>query len=337
MLIHRFRSFAAFVAMPGLALSLASSASAQSSTCGSDADCERGYRCDGIGFVDCAVPPCPVGEKCPVLEEGCGELKACVPGATCDSDADCGSAMICYEHTRTSCTGGSRAEPCAAGDDDCATPEPVAPECEELSEKGCLPRYAAPCRNDRDCGGGFRCVEQQSCGCSGSPGRDAPPATDTGTSSGSSDEATAAEDCSCEPSGIFHCESLVDVCAVDSDCPADWTCEDHGVVSSCSTRPEAQPGAPSDLPVCDSPEPVVTHDFRCTPPAFSGYGGAARGSADDFENGPEASDAASSGSGTSDGGCAISGGRPMGVNGSKFALLGAAGLLLRRVFRGRRS
>lgn len=331
MLVHRSRAFAAWVVVPGVALLLASSASAQSSTCGSDADCERGYRCDVIGYVDCASAPCAPGEKCPVVEEGCGELKACVPGAACQSDADCGDAMVCYEHTRMTCTGGDRPEPCRAGEG-CADPEPVAPECVERTEKGCLPKYVPPCSTDGDCGEGFRCVEQQSCGCSGSPGRDAPPPVPAGASGGASDDVSAPEDCSCEPSGTFHCESAVDRCAADGECPADWTCEDQGTVSGCASAPPARPGDPEESPVCDT-EPVVTHDFRCTAPVFSGYGGPTRDGLDDFDEGAKAPGSGRGGGAQSDGGCTWGAGRVSPESAGYFGALAALGLLVRRVHR----
>ncbi|HEY6558494.1 MAG TPA: hypothetical protein VI072_14530 [Polyangiaceae bacterium] len=325
MLSHRSRAFASSLAVS--VLTLASSASAQPSTCDTDATCERGYRCDVIGFVDCRVAPCPPGEKCPVLEDDCVELKACVPGAACNSDADCGSEMVCYEHTRTSCSGGARPEPCPVGAE-CEEPILVPPECEESKEKGCVPKYAAPCGTDTDCGSGFRCVEQQSCGCGGSPGRDAPPPTDTGAG-GSADDSTLPEDCSCEPSGTFHCESLVDVCSKDDDCPADFTCVDHGIVTSCASPEPTRAGDPEDLPVCDA-EPVVTHDYRCTAPAFSGYGGPTRGAVDDFGDGEEGAEPRAPAGSNDGGGCAVSRGRGVSSNGFVFAGLGALVLLASR-------
>lgn len=326
MLSHPSRALASSLSV--FLLAVASGAPAQPSTCDTDSSCERGYRCDVIGFVDCRVAPCPEGEKCPVVEDGCGEMKACVPGAACESDADCGSEMVCYEHTRTSCSGGARPEPCPVGAE-CEEPNLVPPECEESKEKGCLPRYAAPCGTDTDCGAGFRCVERQSCGCGGSPGRDAPPPADRPTSVGSADDSTAPEDCSCEPSGIFHCESLVDVCSRDDDCPADFTCLDHGSVSSCASPPPTRAGEPEDLPVCDDPEPVVTHDYRCTAPAFSGYGGPTRGGLGDFGDAEDAEPKAPGGS-NDGGGCALSRGRGVSSNGLIFAGLGALGLLASR-------
>jgi hypothetical protein len=156
-----------------------------------------------------------------------------------------------------------------------------------------------------------------------------PPPTDTGASGGSADDSTIPEDCSCEPSGIFHCESLVDACSKDDDCPADFTCVDHGSVSSCASPPPTRAGDPEDLPVCDDPEPVVTHDYRCTAPAFSGYGGPTRGGLGDFGSAEDTAPNAPGGS-SDDGGCAVSQSREVKSNAFVFAGLGALGLLVSR-------
>jgi hypothetical protein len=201
-------------------------------------------------------------------------MRACVPGAACQSNADCGDDMVCFESTSTQCSGDTpTTKPCPEGVA-CEKSQPTAPpSCTEVKVKSCIPKYAAPCTNAADCGDGFRCVEQQSCGCSGSAGGEPPPARDATSTGTPRDTAASPPDCSCAPSGVFSCAPIVEHCAEDTQCPADWTCEDHGSTSSggCAD-PGPAAGAPADVSFCDAGPPVVTHDNRCTPP-FGGLGG----------------------------------------------------------------
>ncbi len=313
-----------------LGMSFPSRVSAQPSSCESDAQCARGYRCDVVAYVDCATS-CPEDEACARAIEGCGEIRACIPGATCTSDADCGGGMVCLERTHASCSGsGSGARPCPAGEP-CPERPPVPPECEEVTARACVPKYAAPCRMDTDCGEGFRCVEQQSCGCSGSGGRDAPTPSDPGTSASSAEDVAPPEECSCAPSGVYRCESLVDVCVVDSDCPADWTCEDHGVDTACTDRPPSG-GEPDGRVYCEDQDPRA--DSVCTAPAFSGYvggGDVLGGERGDAEDGDESPSAGLRGSSDDSGGCRLS---PGGVRFDKRSVI--AGLVALVLVAGRR-
>ncbi|HMJ12690.1 MAG TPA: hypothetical protein VK524_14815 [Polyangiaceae bacterium] len=327
------RSTAFVLAVSGAWLSYASGALANPNTCGADTDCDRGYRCEAVGVSDCAVAPCPEGEECPT-PRGCGEIRACVAGASCDSNADCGAGMLCFEHTSTRCSAsdGSSVKPCPAGAE-CPEPEPEpTPTCEELTEKACIPTYAAPCTTAADCGAGFRCVEQQSCGCGGNPGPDAPPPVSSGGTSAREETPVSSDDCSCEPSGVFACESLVDECEADSECPADWKCVDHGSVSSgCAEPPPSRAGDPEDRPVCDLPETVVTHDYRCTAPSYSGYGGAVRGDTGGFDENADAPSAGASPGAGSEGGCQLGRGSVVAGNISIFGILTALGVGLGRL------
>jgi MYXO-CTERM domain-containing protein len=62
------------------------------------------------------------------------------------------------------------------------------------------------------------------------------------------------EQCGCEPTGEFACEIVETACAQDSDCPADWTCEDNPM-GTCWADSEGNSGCtPADpAKLCQPP------------------------------------------------------------------------------------
>jgi hypothetical protein len=276
--------------------------------CQTDADCARGLICESAGMSGCPGSACAPGEECPEPPP-CGpvELRACQPGP-CASDADCGAGLVCYTHEDEICSGGA---PCAPGSD-CST---IPPEtCTTTSEQICVPRYLLPCAQDIDCGEGFRCVEEQICGCSGSAPASPP------------DGGPVVEPeppvCECTPSGTLACELIVTACSTAADCPDQWSCEPNPE-GSCS---RAADGTTS----CEPADPALL----CVPPyAELGRGIGASGEDNDFLPGSGApTSSPESGSApppSSDGGCRLSAGRS-GGGALGLALAAAVALLAQR-------
>jgi hypothetical protein len=257
--------------------------------------CPMGFECTVVGASGCGAaapaPTCPPGETCEPapLPEPCTttEIKACTP-ARCMSDADCAEGMVCHTSTST-CPSTDCACPSDVPDCKC---DPL-PACEPETISMCTPRYVLPCEAAVDCGEGFRCEEQQSCGCSGSaggaegrPAPDAdfaplPPENAGGQSSG---EAPAEPtdplppDCSCEPSGVFACVPQEIVCDDASDCPTGWICQQ-----------EVQAEAPACAGAgCPAPQPLPPARYLCQPEYYGGGGGIDNGSGIPASGGPGA-------------------------------------------------
>jgi hypothetical protein len=140
-------------------------------------------------------------------------------------------------------------------------------QCIPETQSMCVARYTLPCTVAADCGAGFSCEEQQSCGCAGSGGsarRPAPDADFPEGAAGSPDAEAPADplppECSCEPSGVFACIPQEILCDEASDCPTGWLCqqENQGEVPAC-----AGDG-------CPTPQPQPPARFLCQPE----YGGA---------------------------------------------------------------
>lgn len=325
---HLLTSSLTLLASGALAFAV-SDAQAQSS-CDSDADCSKGLQCAVVGGSDCAVAPCPEGAECPIPPD-CerSEMKACVPGASCESDADCGADMVCFEQTYQECRDSE--PPCPEGSD-CVEPMSSAPsDCTTQTQRSCIPKYAAPCQVASDCGEGFKCVEVESCGCSGSSSGESPPSGGGGTETNA--DLPLAEDCSCAPSGVFKCEPVAETCSADGDCPADWTCEDHGVTSSTTCADPVSKDPSADGPACEETEPVVTHDYQCTPPNWGYWGspGVPEGSAtDDKSSGAQTADGESDTDVSSSDGCHVSRTPTTAFKGLALSVLALFGIFRRR-------
>lgn len=167
--------------------------------CATDSDCPRGYTCMGTTTSD----------------DG-GSTGACSASA-CQTDSDCAPAFRCEVDAYTQCVGTA---------------------CSLASV--CQPQYDVPCATDGDCGpgfacsgsvGGFNCGAHQDAGypygttmtvpCEDVPkppflpppdsGFDVPPICQPGST--------------CTANTYKTCQSQAPgSCAVDSDCPATWTC-----------------------------------------------------------------------------------------------------------------
>ena len=226
-----------------------SSGRAFAQECATDADCPTGFACEVVGASSCPGYACPEGEPCPPPPP-CEpqEFRECVPGP-CQSDADCAEGLVCFTETKELCSGGSQVD--CPPDVVCPPPEPTV--CETVTESQCVPPYVPPCAQDSDCGEGFLCVEQQSCGCSGSaPSPDGQPVPEP--------------TCTCTSSGQFYCELQQIACTAATDCPSGWTCEQGGETGVCSRSPDGGT-------TCETTPP----EYFCMPPYFEYLGGVPRG------------------------------------------------------------
>jgi hypothetical protein len=259
------------------------------STCSSNADCGQGFECTVVGGTGCAssgaAPACPPGGDCPLADRGpqpeCTPtyIMACTP-AHCTSDAQCAAGMVCHAWTSGCASTDFAAPDCACPSDapDCGCGGTV-PACTPTTESFCTPRYMLPCSQAADCGQGFSCEQQQSCGCAGGgsagspapnpsdpaePGAGAPLPPDTGTA-GSSGMSPPADplpepDCTCEPSGIFACIPQEIACESTSDCPGGWLCQEQPQV--------ARPGCAGDG--CPEADPLPPARKLCQPEYYGG-------------------------------------------------------------------
>jgi hypothetical protein len=245
-------------------MTMLSSSAALAQECANDDDCDDGYSCQVAGTsAGCAAPTCAPGdEECAKTPPDCPEpeeFKLCMP-APCETDDDCGDAMVCYAYATGSCSGSAgrpAATPCAEGQD-CAgaeekrAPEPPEEQCTTETVSVCTPRYQLPCEHDDDCGEGFTCKETISVTCSGSGaaggsaggnggaggGQDAKPAPDPEPAE------TPEQSCDEQPTGEFRCELQELPCDANADCPADFECSSNPNRAVCTSAGGATPSDP---------------------------------------------------------------------------------------------
>jgi len=193
--------------------------------------------------------PVPVGGSAGV---SCGtvQVKQCV-ASPCTADSECSVGWSCKTDAYSTCptapatNGGASAIgiPAAAGvgnagfvaaggsASDVAMPVggSSAVVCTTVSQSTCQPNAQGPCTVADDCGPGYDCVEQTSCGCSGS--------ASVGSSSGTAGAANymmpypgtggsgaTAPACTCSSTGVKGCQAQTIACLADADCPETWSC-----------------------------------------------------------------------------------------------------------------
>lgn len=258
------RFLPALLALPAVLLASEVAHAIVAPGCGSGPACGVGFECTVVGASGCApTPACPPGESCPDPEP-CEVTQeyGCTP-AHCQSNADCASGMVCFEHAE-GCAVSDCA--CAPGEKcDCAEPAP----CEPTKVSMCTPRYLLPCEAAADCGPGFTCDTVMSCGCSGSGGDATPPSPEKAPvppSEGGAAPADAAPippDCSCEPSGQKQCVAQDIACESSAECPAGWLCEQEP-----NTSTPACNGSN-----CGAALPAPQPGKQCRPPYYGGTAG----------------------------------------------------------------
>lgn len=187
----------------------------------------------------------------------------CEPGP-CTVDADCADGMVCHSSTSTTCSGS--APGCDPNTTDCKQLPPATESCTFSMTSQCVPRYLLPCTVASDCGDGFTCEADQSCGCSGSTGSSsggiATPATNASAPAGSGAASSIAADpatgaggttgrttgttpsstqCTCTNTGTNSCRLQVIGCTQDTDCPSGFTCVDNSTNCAVSSGATVQP------------------------------------------------------------------------------------------------
>jgi len=260
----------------GSALLGANAAMAQ--TCTTKADCPDGFICKSYGTV-CTDIACPDGMACPKSVSDCQDVLECVP-PDCTEDSECPKGMVCEAYQESDCPPFTEID-CPPGAD-CPKQSAEPAPCTEVTKHACTARYRVACKADADCGDGFKCIEGETCECSGSSGsgssptpsmiqpmRPIPPAppADGGMAMGDEPNPPPAEpDCPCAPSGTFYCELQEAPCTDASDCPDDFTCESNPNTAVCaSTEPAQAPGTagagssngPQDAGAAPAPDPAI--------------------------------------------------------------------------------
>lgn len=237
--------------------------------CDSDVDCGAELVCGAPVQEPCPMADCPPDVECPVFTCEPQTHRYCEP-KPCAGDDDCGEGLACVTITTTSCSSPTMPVSCDA-EGNCtggSESEPSETTCDEESASYCLPRWAAPCVADVDCGPGFSCVEMESCACSGGGSSD--PAVPDGSGGADEPSSDGAEGtCSCTGSGELYCEPEQVPCAADGDCLEGWTCEAMGTATCSSSSGDG--GAE----VCTTSE-----ESYCAPPGWDTYAGAAGGPRD---------------------------------------------------------
>ena len=228
--------------------------------------CAHGFTCQVVPGA-CPLIACRDGETCPPCTPQ--DSYVCAP-STCATDADCGADMVCASLDSTQCP---VSPPTACGPNmDCSRPVMTDPAgatstCTTTTYHQCTPRWQLPCQTAADCGAGFTCDEQQSCGCSGG-GTVGGGVTPSGSSTPSSGGSTQTPpDCTCTGTGTSACTIIPTVCNTDAECLPGWTCQDLPSVRSCAVSPGGQQ-------TCDPPPAIVKN---CAPPYSSSSGTAVAG------------------------------------------------------------
>jgi hypothetical protein len=257
------------LALGTLTVAVAGQASAQEA-CG-ETTCPRGFTCQAVP-TPCPLIACLDGQSCPVCTPQTSYV--CAP-ADCASDSDCGAEMVCAGFESTQCPT-TPPTPACAPNTDCSAPETKTPAnwsttCTTTTSHQCAPRWQLPCRVSADCGPGFTCQEQQSCGCSGGGATGAGTTTPSSTPPAATGDPTP-PDCTCTGTGTSACVAIPEVCATDASCLPGWTCQAVPSASGCSVSSDGQRS-------CDTPPDPPKN---CAPPysgiATSGGRGTAVGS-----------------------------------------------------------
>ena len=247
------RSTTILLSLGSLALAFALPSVAAAQDCKVDADCPRGFACE---LYDVTTPPsaCTKDAPCPVDQAASTAptvAGSCRP-ATCQTDTDCGTDMVCHSETYQECSGGS-AGGCAP-DTKCDPAPPIESVCTQKTVSTCAYRWQLPCSVDTDCGAGFTCLASVKTTCptrsggssSGSGGGSGTTTSvtggtgSTGTATGSSPTSGTATgtsgatetippdsvaECTTSTSFPGYCQPTAATCTTDTDCPAAWTCQ----------------------------------------------------------------------------------------------------------------
>ena len=313
---HRPRVPSFLWAVLGAATALFPGTARADTPCTKDSDCLKGYVCESGTFSACPDIACnPDDPNCKLPECTPQAYSACVPGP-CSTDSDCGTGMACVA-APVNCTTPAVA-PCAPGEE-CDPAPAVDASCDPGTARQCAPRYTLPCHVDSDCGDGFTCVPDESCG---SPGYDP-----------SSGQAPPDAGITCVTASTSHCALKDILCSTDKDCPVTWQCVAPPSAASCGQSSE-----PGSTPSCST---SPSGPSQCVPPSYGGGGFSdGEGSSAPLASGSSQDDGTTSTAGgasrgtgaptSSSGGCQMGGG-PAGSRAAAWAaLFGLAALVRRR-------
>lgn len=238
--------------------------SGQAAACETDEDCGAGYVCVTHEWeeMDCdyTMPDCEDGDD-DCLEEAERSMEDCetrtvaesfCERAPCETDADCGEAMVCIEHVDEWCTG-SAMEVCDETGEQCEIIEEEE-ECGTEVHRECGYPYEGDCEQDADCGPGFSCIPREICSCSGTDmdtegmddeedmGSDGdegiPPMPEEDPGEPAPGDEGSPPDCTCAPTDVNYCELQQIDCETDADCPAGLLCSPAYSISECQETPD---------------------------------------------------------------------------------------------------
>jgi hypothetical protein len=236
---------------------------ANAQTCASNSDCAQGLTCQASTATPTPTPACSPGAACLPTTTPPATSLTCLP-APCQTDTDCGQAMVCHSETTTTCSGGTAvAVKCAPNTVCTTTPPATDPVCTDTTTSQCVYKWQLACNADADCGTGFVCQPTTMGMCSGSGPVSGGSSSSSGTGGGSgsgalpappllpvADAGTSVPVCVTTTSFPGSCQVEVASCTVDSDCPSIWKCVDSNPPTAVSNGPIAVDAgaAPTPLP-----------------------------------------------------------------------------------------
>lgn len=251
----------------------------------------------------------------------------------CASDSECPASATCELTPYETCAG--KDPTCPAGSACGDKPIPGAPraDCATYVEGICRWPWELPCRQDSDCGEGFRCKEQISTWCRG------------GSSVVDGGASTSWMECG-ESRGTYACELVAQPCKSDADCGNGLSCRQWTDTSRCPRSPGGVDGgvagdcSTGELKVCAPPnyfsDPIEPSqgearddgDSEPAPPNVGSTGGSPAPQESDAQAPADADSLATGGESAGAQGCSS---LPSGTSSSSwFAILGAAMLFRRR-------
>jgi uncharacterized protein (TIGR03382 family) len=239
-------------------------ARAQYSQCENDVDCGPGFVCNEGSYESCSGGVSCDDEGNCVEEPGeCQtyEQNWC-SSATCETNADCPSYMLCQPQTNWTCEGGMAGTGAGggtgtagvggvggAGGAACGPEGCEEPVCTEVPAPSlCIQRHFLPCEVASDCGGGFDCVESYYYECNGGaggapsmPGGGVGGTGGVGGVGGAAGTGVGGDDGSYEchqvPSGEQYCSLQNLPCESDTECPAGLECKGYYEYPPCEFIP----------------------------------------------------------------------------------------------------
>ncbi|MBN1605770.1 MAG: hypothetical protein JW940_04015 [Polyangiaceae bacterium] len=237
--------------------------------CETDADCGAHMKCAALEQTECsgeappATEPCDPDTECKVaasdvaVECTTTTIHLCQPQwmLPCETAADCGEGFACKEQESCWCSGSAGG---AAGG---GTGTSGVTNGTAGASSGGAASVDLPLPKENTAADDTGAAEDAD-----AAEGDVAAAEDVAAEGDVAVAPPPDEQCGCEPTGEFACEVVETACTTDSDCPADWTCEDNPM-GSCWADSEGNSG-------CTPADPA-----RLCQPPYSRLGGGAYGEA----------------------------------------------------------